>query len=133
MRGSHMDPFNGLAAQLVSRVVRSVLYDDIDDDAKATPEYSVSDLRKLIHARDLLWAPDGDEAFDDGGHVLQFDVGDQVRLIAFKTKEDQGGTYDVSEAWIGSNPFYGLLSDWLNRFEAQRNEALRVVSPQPPE
>ena len=32
----------------------------------------------------LVSAPDGDEAFDDGSYVLQFDVGDRVRLIAFK-------------------------------------------------
>jgi len=29
----------------------------------------------------IQWAPDGDEAFDDGSYVLQFDVEDFVRLV----------------------------------------------------
>ena len=33
----------------------------------------------LIYTNRLTWAPDGDEAFDDGSYVLQFDVADQVR------------------------------------------------------
>jgi hypothetical protein len=33
------------------------------------------------------WAPDADEAFDDGSYVLQFDVDGRVRLIAFKIDE----------------------------------------------
>ena len=33
--------------------------------------------------RTIVWAPDGDEAFDDGSYVLQVESGDQVRLIAF--------------------------------------------------
>ncbi len=32
----------------------------------------------------LMWAPDGDEAFDDGSYVLQIDSGSLVRLIGFK-------------------------------------------------
>ena len=34
-----------------------------------------------------MWAPDGDEPFDDASYVLQFDVKDRVRLIAFKSSE----------------------------------------------
>lgn len=32
-----------------------------------------------------LWAPDGDAAFHDGGHVFHFDVCDKVRLLGVST------------------------------------------------
>jgi len=66
---------------------------------------------------DVQWAPDGDEAFDDGSYVLQFDVGDRVRLIAFKSSSD--GSYDpasLTEIWITSDNFYSVLECWHSSF-----------------
>lgn len=47
-------------------------------------------FRDAIYSNQLLWAPDGDEAFDDGSYVLQVESLDQVRLIAFVGKPDVG-------------------------------------------
>jgi len=33
----------------------------------------------------ILWAPDGDAAFDEGGHVVQFDVGNKSDFSAAST------------------------------------------------
>src|SRR5438270_14045591 len=42
-----------------------------------------ADFITLLHSANLNWTADGDEGFDDGSCVLQFDIGDEVRLIAF--------------------------------------------------
>ena len=63
------------------------------------------------------WAPDGDEAFDDGSYVLQFDVEGWVRLIGFKSGED--GMRDpstLSDVWLSSEQFYGVLEKWQADF-----------------
>jgi hypothetical protein len=70
---------------------------------------------------DLVWAPGGDEAFDDGSYVLQFDVGERIRIVAFKCKE---GHYhhdpdSLREVWLGAPEFYGVLQNWRDAFRAE--------------
>lgn len=69
-----------------------------------------------LHHNNLIWAPDGDAAFDDGSHIIQFDLDDQVRIIAFKsTKEDR---IDLSvDMIVPSKYFYGTLSAWVDAFK----------------
>jgi len=60
-----------------------------------------------------MWAPDDDEAFDDGSYVLQFDVEGRVRVIAFRSTEDY--VHDpatLSDVWLPIQGFYGVLSQW---------------------
>src|SRR5690242_20205886 len=52
---------------------------------------SEAQFTKTLHSNSLVWAPDGDEAFDDSGYVLQFDLGDLVRLIAFRRPDSRSG------------------------------------------
>jgi hypothetical protein len=69
---------------------------------------------------DCQWAPDGDKAFDDGSCVLQFDVKDRVRLIAFKSDDDY--SYDpntLSDVWLAAEEFYGILRQWRDTFESE--------------
>jgi hypothetical protein len=69
---------------------------------------------------DCQWAPDGDKAFDDGSCVLQFDVKDRVRLIAFKSDDDY--SYDpntLSDVWLAVEEFYGILKQWRDTFESE--------------
>ena len=69
---------------------------------------------------DCMWAPDGDEAFDDGSYVLQFDVKDRVRLIAFKS--DGKYSYDpstLSDVWLAAENYYGVLKQWRDAFESE--------------
>jgi len=73
----------------------------------AIPEQVVESFKT---SNEFAWAPDGDAAFDDGSYVLQYDVGDQVRLIAFRCRED--GLHDsatLSELWLESDAFYNIL------------------------
>ena len=85
------------------------------------------DFSDLINEKQVVWAPDGDEAFDDSSYVLQFDVGNRVRLIAFKAAMEHP-VYNRStlrEVWLPAEDFYGLLQDWRLQFEEERNEKLK--------
>jgi hypothetical protein len=76
------------------------------------------DFEDVIYENDLTWAPDGDEAFDDGSYVLQFDVDDRVRLIGFKTQNGhRSHPTDFADLWIWADEYYGILEEWLRRFE----------------
>jgi hypothetical protein len=60
-----------------------------------------------------------DEAFDDGSYVLQFDVGDRVRLIAFKSDESyRHASGTLSDVWLPADEFYNVLREWRDAFEA---------------
>jgi hypothetical protein len=68
-----------------------------------------------------VWAPDGDEAFDDWSHVLQFDVGGRVRLIGFRSNE-RGYHHDertLADVWIDEGLFYRVLKQWRDAFLAE--------------
>lgn len=90
-----------------------------------TPKASYFDIPQLqfaemIRSKRIVWAPDGDEAFDDGSYVLQFDIRDAVRLIAFKCGPgffpDPTTLTDVS---LQAEDFYGILQKWHDAFEAE--------------
>jgi Immunity protein 42 len=87
---------------------------DIEDEKR----FGISNLCDIVHDSHLVWAPDGDEAFDDWSHILQFDVGDRVRLIAFRSIE---GNYHhdprtLQDIWLGTDEFYSILQEWLEEF-----------------
>jgi hypothetical protein len=65
------------------------------------------------------WAPDGDEAFDDGSYVLQFDVDDRVRMIAFKSPDAFVDAGSVREVWLAADTYYGTLREWRDKFIAE--------------
>ncbi len=78
---------------------------------------SPQEYQDLIYASQIEWAPDGDATFDDGSRILQFDVGDRVRLIAFRCTEDylpEDGT--LRELWMPADSYYGVLDDWRIAF-----------------
>jgi hypothetical protein len=77
------------------------------------------------------WAPDGDEAFDDGSYILQFDVGEKVRLIAFRQMDCPVDTANsVEETWLESDIFYGVLAEWRDRFAAEWAQQVGEENPE---
>jgi hypothetical protein len=77
----------------------------------------------LVNKQRLGWASSGEEAWDDGSVVLQFDVGTRVRLVAFKTDYvDSKTTYHTfTERYVESAEFYQVLSEWKAAFDAEWN------------
>jgi hypothetical protein len=104
------------------------MYDE-DRQGESFFGMSADELREALASNEILWAPDGDAAFDDGGHVLQFDQGDRVRLLAFRNTGNPGDVLStLAEAWIGADEFYGLLDNWQTRFEAEWITALKLTT-----
>jgi hypothetical protein len=114
-RGTHQAPFAEAAAIDIANAYTSAVY--LDNDGNETYfGLSEAEFTKTLYSKSLVWAPDGDEAFDDGSYVLQFDVGDRVRLIAFKRPESLVDPASVREVWLSSDTFYNALREWTNTF-----------------
>ena len=81
------------------------------------------EVRSLIYENNLSWSPDGDEAFDDGSHVIHFDIEDRVRLIGYKVKQATDHRRlilnSVSDVWLAADSFYSILKRWRDAFEAE--------------
>jgi hypothetical protein len=106
------------AAKIVD-AVRAAFYDE-DRQGDRFFGLQATELCDVLASNEIVWAPDGDAAFDDGGHVLHFDQGDKVRLIAFK---NVGNARDVistlAEVWLDAGQFYHVLSEWEGLFQAE--------------
>jgi hypothetical protein len=127
-RGTHQIPH--LSCTSASEVVEAFLdacYREtprIDYFGMSQPEFS-----DLVYAKKIPWAPDGDAAFDDSSYVLQFDVEDRVRLIAFRNMGYSEETASsVQETWIASDLFYDVLRDWSELFVEEWSNELRKQS-----
>jgi len=79
-RGTHAAPFATEFGGRIADALHVAIYAPEEEDKKVFGMSQV-ELCDFTYSRHLIWAPDGDEAFDDGSSVLQFDVGDRVRLI----------------------------------------------------
>ncbi len=74
----------------------------------------------LIHSRKIMWAPDGDEAFDDSSYVLQFDIENDVRLIAFsRASDDYLDAGSLRDVRLPQEDFYRILQRWHEAFAAE--------------
>ncbi len=95
------------------------IYSDHDRDELFLGMYDLQ-FKELVYSRRLVWAPDGDEAFDDSSNVLQFDVDDKVRLIAFSRRADS--LFDpasLRDVWLAQDDFYDTLLRWRDGFHAE--------------
>lgn len=117
-RGMHTFLFNADAASIADAFCAATYDEDRQDESFFG--LSCTEFRDSVVASQIIWAPDGDSAFDDGSHVLQIDQDTRVRLIAFKNmacKEDIIAT--LSEVWVDVNEFYEILAKWQEEFEKQ--------------
>jgi hypothetical protein len=120
-RGAHSAPFATESnAGKIADAFRNAMYaEEPDQSYLGIP---LAEFRGLFFraSNDLMWAPDGDEAFDDGSFVLQFDVKDQVRLIAFRSTD--GYVHDpatLRDVWMPADEFYRVLQQWYQAFDAE--------------
>jgi hypothetical protein len=128
-RGSHTTPFahEPDAGRIADAYRDSIYAPDQENElffGLPQPEFC-----HLIYSKHIVWAPDGDEAFDDGSHVLHFDIGDRVRLIAFRSMED-GYHHDpdtITDVCIDAAEFYRILKQWRDAFQAAWKIAPRTA------
>ena len=81
----------------------------------------LDEFNHIFGLNNLVWAPDGDEAFDmTASYVLQFDLGDQVRLIAFKSDEHPPpDPLTIRDLWMAGERYYSVLERWLEAIIAE--------------
>jgi len=116
-RGKHIASFSMEAdPEKIANFVINALYNE-NPEGKYYFGLSFKKLANVIYENNLLWAPDGDEAFDDGSFILQFDVGSMVRLIGFKFNDNYiCDSTSLSDLWIASDEFYNTLQVWHEKF-----------------
>jgi hypothetical protein len=111
-RGTHNVSF---AAEPDAGKIADAFRDAVYADRPKEIYFDIPKIRfaEMLHLKRIVWAPDGDEAFDDGSYILQFDILDSVRLIAFRC--GQGLFHDpdtLADISLPSEDFYGLLGKW---------------------
>jgi hypothetical protein len=115
-RGGHTAPFavEPCAAEIADSV-HNAIYGQ--EQRESHFGMSLCDFVDCVYSNHIIWAPDGDEAFDDGSSVLQFDVVDRIRLIAVRRSD---GTSDdlsaLKDIWLASELFYNILQQWHEAF-----------------
>jgi hypothetical protein len=117
-RGSHTVSFASEEAGKIADAFRNAFY--AEKQLESYFGIPLSAFKEMIQSGHIVWAPDGDEAFDDGSYVLQFDLPERVRLIAFKC--GQGYVHDaatLSDVWLAADDFYSALQRWHDDFEAE--------------
>jgi hypothetical protein len=119
MRGRHTVPFSTETdAGKIANAFRNAIYGE--DLTESYFDIPLREFKEMIYSKKIAWAPDGDEAFDDGSYVLQFDVNDYVRVIAFKSIP--GSLFDpatIRDIHLAADDFYGILQNWLDAFEKE--------------
>jgi len=126
-RGLHTASFVIESALEIANIVRYAIYAD-HEEGRTLFGLSRKELAERICSSHLIWAPDGDEAFDDGSYVLQFDVGHRVRLIGFRCLPS--GNCDpetLADVWIDENEFYSTLKTWSDGFLAEWKRAPKQI------
>jgi len=118
-RGSHLLPsVSNFEASVIAESVQNAIYSENPYDRVF--DMSREDFMESLYKREILWAPDGDEAFDDGSHVLQIDEGNEVRLIAFVNNENTESLWgSVSEIYLSQDDFYNILEEWVRVFQEE--------------
>lgn len=124
-RGQHqIDFLINLEAHEIAKGFCSAMYGSEGGDTGAL-DISPSTLLDCFYEKKIVWAPDGDQVFDDGSHVLQFDVGEKIRLIGFRNSDETKSMRDtVSEYWMKADEFYGILDRWVRCFNLERERML---------
>jgi hypothetical protein len=134
-RGSHTAPF---AVEPDAGKIADAYRDAVfAADQETNIFFGISQLEfsSRFHSQKFVWAPDGDEAFDDGSYALQFDVGDRVRLIGFKS--DPGGYHHnpatLRDVWLETDKFYGILQSWRDAFKSEWMAAPKLFKAHGPD
>jgi len=118
-RGCHLLPSaSDFEASVIAESVHNAIYSDYPRDRLL--DMTREDFTEILYKRDILWAPDGDEAFDDGSNIIQIDEGDRVRVIGFVNDGDMESILKtVSEIYIPQDDFYAILEEWPSAFETE--------------
>jgi hypothetical protein len=113
-KGRHTAFYSSTAtASAIAKTIAAAIYGD-DNAQDIFFGMARRNFLDSVYESYLIWAPDGDQAFDDSSVVLHFDVGDKVRIIAFHNEVN--GIGNLEEVWLSSDYFYRVLVSWRDAF-----------------
>lgn len=118
-RGLHIAPFaTELNGGGIADAYRNAL--SADEEKHEFLGIRFDDFPRFFLSNNLAWAPDGDEAFDDGSYVLQFDVDNNVRIIALRSTANYlHDPATLSDIWLDAETYYSVLEQWHRAFESE--------------
>jgi hypothetical protein len=124
-RGKHIAPF---ASEPDAKRIADAYVNAIYGEVQASDYFGIPlpDFCEMIYSSEIRWAPDGDEAFDDGSYVLQFDIKDTVRLIAFK-RGDGASLFSLKDICLSADDFYKILQNWYDAFMTEWASSKKVT------
>ncbi len=127
-RGKHVVPFSSVPNPVeIADAYRRIEYTGEYESEELFFGLSAKQFSSAVSKGRITWAPDGDEAFDDGSYVLQMDIDYRVRVIAFTSQESHKETLQsVSESWMSADDFYIVLRDWRNAFSREWEIAAKI-------
>ncbi|MBY5775224.1 hypothetical protein GFL49_33865 [Rhizobium leguminosarum bv. viciae] len=131
-RGMHVPPIplDVPATEIATAYLDAIYRDNARTDYFGLSQHQFADALQTSGA---IWAPDGDEAFDDGSHILQFDVVGRVRIVAFlNTEAPDDFSQTISEEWVDADLFYAIVSGWKTLFSLERTAQLKAKSTRLP-
>jgi hypothetical protein len=122
LRGKHKAPFSSeKESRKIAESINFALYAD-NQEEKSFFNLTHSEFCSIVHGNKIIWAPDGDEAFDDDSFVFQFDINESVRLIACRFKDDFScDTDSLADITIKADEYYDILQRWHDWFLIQTN------------
>lgn len=129
-RGTHTASFCHAPPGEIVDAILDAIYNP-EPRAGSFFELSILEFSDAVDSSRCEWHHGFDEAFDDGSAILQFDIGDRVRLIAdrnqkrpFDRRHDAESLIDI---WISASVFYGVLEEWRDAFLAEWQSASKVI------
>jgi hypothetical protein len=126
-RGTHTAPFAEADAGSIADSVLRVLF------AEQPPRQrflglSTEQFSELLYSANLIWAPDGDQAFDDGSYILHFDVGNRIRVVGFKASDNSTALpVNVTDIFMTADEFYSILDQWQRAFYSEWKASPKIV------
>lgn len=126
-RGEHTAPFaKDVEARIIADAYLHAVY--ADEQNASYLGIPVAEFYSLLRANEIVWAPDGEEGFDDRSNVLHFDIDGLVCIIAFKTADGYvHDTMTLRDIRIPGDEFYSILQQWRDAFTAEWESSPKVA------
>lgn len=128
-RGLHTAPFSSSSAGILIEAIWDAVYRP-DPQADHYFGLPAEDFTSLVHSSGCDWGSAMDEAFDDGSKIYQFDIGDEVRIIAdnnhrepFDWRHDPASLRDIR---LPADEFYGVLTRWRDDFLMEWEKMVKI-------
>ncbi len=86
------------------------------------------EFRDLTRTNRCEWGDFDDIIFSDVSVILQFDVGNRIRLIGFRAIEEDWhhDPATLADVWLDAEEYYRILKEWLDGFEVEWAAAPKI-------